>query len=280
MKRSTRKLLQFFKTIVSGIIGAVLLLILGLLLFAIVKVIYLVQQNNLLLSPYTIGIILFIFVIIGFVWGVTSFLKKNSLYKIFRWTSARFWIAAMLALLFTIIAYFIAKGTYAITLGFWQFVIMLIILYFLCYGFSAVAVHIYTAYPFTHMARRKTTFKDWLFLVLFNPIFILLYLWLFSIVAYNSMYVPCGVSIVGVDRNVNTINTASLDIVAGQKLISIDNVPIHSLQDVRDYMNSLTTTKEVIVETPSTFYYVKTYEEGSRRYMGLVLTEDICKRTN
>ena len=97
-------------------------------------------------------------------------------------------------------------------------------------------------------------------------------------VVYNSVYVPCGVSVIGIDKNVYTSNTRNLGISANERIIAIDNVKITSLQDVREYIASLESTKEVSVETTKNIYLVKTYQVDDKRYMGLLLKEQVCNR--
>jgi len=274
----TRKILNFFKAVLSGCLGAVLFFILSILVFSIVKIIFLLQNRNLFLSQYNIGAIIVAFLLVGFIFGALSYAKKNTYYKIFRLIPERFWLNGVIALVFSFIAYFLVKANYGIVLRFWPFVLLFIAFLILFYGFSAVTMHIYKAYPFTRTARRKTTFRDWILFVFLNPVFICIYLLIFGSVVYGSLFIPCGVSIVGVDRNINTANTVSLDIQQGEKLLSIDGISMNSLHDVRDYMNSLKTTKEVMVETPDRIYYVKTYADNGQRYMGLILKEDICRR--
>ena len=42
--------------------------------------------------------------------------------------------------------------------------------------------------------------------------------------------------------------------------------------------DNLETTKEVVVETDKSIYYIKTYNEGANRYMGLLLAQAYCER--
>jgi PDZ domain-containing secreted protein len=84
--------------------------------------------------------------------------------------------------------------------------------------------------------------------------------------------------VIGVDKNIYTGNTRHLGINSDDRVIAIDGVAITSLQDVKDYMNSLESTKEVNVETLNTTYFVKTYQVDGKRYMGLLLKEQICPR--
>jgi PDZ domain-containing secreted protein len=88
--------------------------------------------------------------------------------------------------------------------------------------------------------------------------------------------VPCGVSVIGIDKNAYTGNTRNLGISPDDRIIAIDGVNVVSLQEVRDYMNSLDVTKEVTVETVNKTYLVKTYQIDGKRYMGLLLKEEVC----
>jgi hypothetical protein len=155
--------------------------------------------------------------------------------------------------------------------------VFFVVTFVLFYAFSALISNIH--HHVTDKKRRHKLKKSTIALaIIFNPIFVLIYLWLFSMVVYNSVYVPCGVSVVGVDKNVYTGNTRNLDISPDDRIIAIDGHRIISLQDVRAYMNSLESTKEVQVETVNNTYLVKTYSVDGKRYMGLLLKEEACPR--
>jgi len=149
--------------------------------------------------------------------------------------------------------------------------------FILFYAFSALISNIHH-----HVAKKqhKKIKKSTIFLaIVFNPIFVLIYLWLFSMVVYNSIYVPCGVSVIGVDKNIYTGNTRNLGITPDDRIIAIDGIRIISLQDVREYLGSLQSTKEVTVDTVNKTYLVKTYKVDGNRYMGLLLKEQVCERS-
>ncbi|MFA5797210.1 MAG: hypothetical protein WC916_04200 [Candidatus Woesearchaeota archaeon] len=278
MKRSTRKFIHLSKTFLAGLIGAVLFAIIGLFAFSLLKLFYLLSQKNLLISKYTILAVFAILALVGFVYGTISFAKRNRYYDIFSMSVGRIVVTILIACVMTVIGYLLLKSQFSLALRFWPVLVIFAVFCVLLYGFSAVAVSIYNSYPFTRVARKRTHARHWILLTLLNPIFILLYFWLFGLIAYNALYAPCGVSIAGVDSNVYTANTRALGITLGEKLLTIDGVRVSSLQDVRDYMNNLRSTKEVLVETPTNIYYIKTYEENGKRYMGLLLREDTCKR--
>ena len=157
-------------------------------------------------------------------------------------------------------------------IGIRSFVGMAIVLALLMYPFCALTSTYFTIKRFKKHSKRN------FLTILFNPIFVMIYFWLFIIVAYNSVYVPCGVSIMGVDNNRFTVNTQSLDISFGEKLLKIDDAEVKSLNDVRNYINGLEMTKEVVVETEKGIYYIKTYNQGSNKFMGLLLSQAYCER--
>jgi hypothetical protein len=269
-----RKLKNFFNNIFHGLKGSAIFFMLGVMFFALWKLIYMVLSKDLLLSKYTVSAVMAAFIIVGFIYGIIAYRKKNSHYKMYTMTGKNFAINLVLTLIFTGYFWYVLRNRIIPSSTIYLFFVATFILF---YAFSALVSNIH--HHVTDKKRRKKLKKSTIFLaIIFNPIFVLIYLWLFSMVVYNSVYVPCGVSVIGVDKNVYTGNTRNLGITPDERIIAIDNVKIISLQDVRDYMNSLESTKEVTVDTVNETYLVKTYSVDGKRYMGLLLKEEACAR--
>lgn len=263
---------RFFKKVTAGLIGADVFLLIGVMVFALIKIAYILMQKDLLISKYTIGLVIAAFLLLGFIYGVRSYNKKNINNKLFRLNWINFWMTLLVSLVFSLGAYLILREGFSNDIGIRSFVSMATILAFLMYPFCALLSTYFMLKRFKNKTKRN------ILTFLFNPLFVIIYFWLFVIVLYNSVYVPCGVSIVGVDYNKYTANTKNLGITFGERMLKIDDVSINSLNDVRTYINSLETVKEVVVETENNIYYIKTYSEGNKKYIGLLLSQAYCER--
>jgi len=246
---------------------------LGVIFFALWKLIYIILAKDLLLSKYIIAATIAALIIIGFIYGMIAYNKKNHHYKVYTMTGKNFIINLTLTIIFTGYFWYVLRNKIIPSNTLYLFFCGAFILF---YAFSALISNIH--HHITKKQHKKIKKSTIFFAIVFNPIFILIYLWLFSMVVYNSVYVPCGVSVIGIDKNVYTSNTRNLGISANERIIAIDNVKITSLQDVREYIASLESTKEVSVETTKNIYLVKTYQVDDKRYMGLLLKEQVCNR--
>jgi len=267
---------KIFMAIFSGIIGAIIFFILSMIAFSVAKIVFLLSNKQMIISLYTIGAVCLAFVIVGFIYGAESYIKKNSLKDAFRLKWRGFFLNVLLTALAFILMHFVLKQNYGLVMRFIPSVGLITGLFILFYPFSCVV--------FSFKKRmKKHKIRNIFFSILLNPVFILAALWLFIIAAYGALYVPCSVTIMGVDKNPGTIpiNTLSLDISPGQKIVSIDGHKIVKLDDVRSYLNSIGTTKQVLLETEKNYYYVNTYrDQGTgKRYLGLLLRQDYCYRT-
>ena len=271
MKKTAKKIKNFLKTILSGLIGAGIFFMLSIIAFAIAKIVFLVLRRDLIISRYNIIAGILLFVIFGFAYGMSSYIKKNSYMKTMTPGWKNITIDVIISLVFTIITYIILKHRYYIMLRAKSAIVVFAFFLIVFYTFSALLVQI-SKPPRTHKHKKRNI----VLAILFNPIFIMIFLGLFIAIIYNSLYVPCGVTIVGTDKNQNTINTQRLEIKEGERIINIDSITITSLQDVRRYISSLKTTKEVILETENNIYYIRTYTEDHNRYMGLLLKQEYC----
>jgi hypothetical protein len=269
-----RKLKKIFSHLFHGLKGSAIFFMLGVIFFAFWKILYIVISKDLLLSKYTIGWVMAAFIVFGFIYGLIAYRKKNHHYKTYSMTRKNFIINLVLTLIFTGYFWYVLRNRIIPSDTLYIFFAIAFVLF---YAFSALISTIHHNIA-TKKKRKKIKKSTIFYAVVFNPIFVLLYLWLFSTVVYNSIYVPCGVSVIGVDKNVYTGNTRNLDISPDDRIVSIDNIPIHSLYDVRNYMNSLEVTKEVVVETLNNKYFIKTYQLDGKRYMGLLLKEEVCLR--
>ena len=263
---------KVLKSIYSGFVGAVQFFVIAIMVFAIVKILYLLMKKDFILSQYSLSIVVLLFLLLGFAYGVRSFHKSNKYYKMFHSKWSVFWLDVLISFVFTLAIYIILTEGLNYSISGLMFIGTFIILFVLNYGFSALVISIHN--------HKKAHFRKsrGLLAFLMNPVFVLLYFWLFSLTVYNAVYVPCGVSIAGVDNNPFTRNTMNLDIKPGEKIVSIDNVKLNSLNEVRSFIDSLESTKEVAVETENNLYYIKTYMQGNNRYMGLILKQDYCAR--
>jgi hypothetical protein len=266
---------KFLKTLGAGILGAGIFFMLSIFAFALTKIIYLIAHRDLLLSQLNILVILAVFVIVGFIYGIASFVRKNSYHKVFKIGWTNFLTTVIVAAVFTIIAFFVVKGAFGLTFSYRINAYLFLFMCIMMYVFSSLL-----AVYFVPKRQRVKGHKgrNLFFMLLFNPIFIMIYLWLFLIVVWNSMYIPCGVVITGVDKNMYTANTANLGIKPGERIMTIDDVKISSLNDVRNYINNLQSSKQVTVETDANLYYVNTYMIGRNRFMGLLLKQAYCER--
>jgi hypothetical protein len=269
------KVKNLFKSTFSGLVGSGVFLMLAIFLFAIAKIVFIIFKRDLLISKFYIMLILAIFVILGFIYGVSCFVRKNSYRKLLNLNWKNFLLNIIIAILFTLIGNWIIRSNFGMKLSPRGYILLFVVLFILNYLFSSILV----AYLAVKKKRPKQhNARNIVWIVLFNPIFIMIYVWLFLFVAYNSIYIPCGVTITGIDKNVNTANTLNLDISHGEKVVSIDGTQIASLQDVRRYLDSLTSTKEVALETTNKIYLLKTYKIDGKRFMGLLLQQDYCER--
>ncbi|MGV8086770.1 MAG: hypothetical protein ACP5N1_04010 [Candidatus Woesearchaeota archaeon] len=269
----SRKIKNFFNNIFHGIKGSAIFFMIGVMFFAFYKIIYIVISKDLLLSKYTISAVIGGLIILGFIYGVIAFRKKNHHYKMYTMTKKNFIINLVLTLIFTGYFWYVLRNRIIPSNTIYLFFIGAFILF---YAFSALISNIH--HHISKKQHKKIKKSTIFFAIVFNPIFVLIYLWLFSMVVYNSVYVPCGVSVIGIDKNVYTSNTRNLGITTDERIIAIDNINIKSLQDVRAYISSLESTKEVTVETTKNIYLIKTYQVDNRRYMGLLLKERVCVR--
>jgi len=268
------KLKKFFNSIFHGLKGSAIFFMLGVMFFALWKIIYMILSKDLLLSKYIISAIMAAFIIAGFIYGIIAYRKKNHHYKMYTMTGKNFIINLVLTLIFTGYFWYVLRNKIIPSNTIYVFFVAAFILF---YAFSALISNIH--HHVTNKRRRHKLKKSTIVLaIIFNPIFVLIYLWLFSMVVYNAVYVPCGVSVLGVDKNVYTGNTRNLGITPDERIIAIDGVNIVSLQDVREYMNSLQSTKEVTIDTVNETYLIKTYSVDGKRYMGLLLKEEACAR--
>jgi hypothetical protein len=271
---SLRGVKKFFGSIFHGLKGSAIFFMLGVMFFALWKILYMIISKDLLLSKYTVAWVMGAFIIIGFIYGIIAYKRKNQHYKLYTMTGKNFLINLVLTIIFTGYFWYILRNRVIPSNTIYIFFFVAFVLF---YAFSALISNIH--YHVINKRRRSRLKKSTIFFaIIFNPIFVLIYLWLFSMVVYNSVYVPCGVSVVGVDKNVYTGNTRNLGISPDDRIISIDDVRIISLQDVREYMNSLESTKEVKVDTVNNTYFIKTYSIDGKRYMGLLLKEQACLR--
>jgi heme/copper-type cytochrome/quinol oxidase subunit 4 len=244
-----------------------------MMFFALWKIIAVIFSRELLLSKYTIMAIIAGFVIAGFIYGIIAYSKRNHHYKIYSMTWKNFLIDILLTIIFTAYFWYVLRNRLVPSSTVFIFAIVVFILF---YAFSALISHMHSHIQKKRHKKLKTS--TIVFAILFNPIFVLIYFWIFSLVVYNSVYIPCTVSIIGIDKNPYTMGTRNLNIGANEQIVSIDGVPIHTLQDVRDYMDGLGSTKQVSVETTNQTYLIQTYQIDDRRYMGLLLQENICER--
>ncbi|HYD03231.1 MAG TPA: hypothetical protein VEC16_02935 [Alphaproteobacteria bacterium] len=256
-----------------GLKGSAIFFMFAVAFFAFWKIFRMIASKDLLLSKYTIAWIAAGFIVFGFIYGLVAFSKKNHHYKLYTMTGKNFFINLALTLTFTLYFWYVLRNKVIPSNTIYLFFFVSFVLF---YAFSALISNIHHhVSKKQHKKIKKSTIA---FAVIFNPVFVLIYLWLFSMVVYNSVYVPCGVSVVGIDKNSYTGNTRNLGIGADERIVAIDDHTINSLQDARDYMNSLESTKEVVVETNKQTYLVETYQIDGRRYLGLLLEEKICPR--
>jgi hypothetical protein len=271
---SLRGVKKFFGNIFHGLKGSAIFFMLGVMFFALWKILYMIISKDLLLSKYIIAGIMAAFIVLGFIYGLIAYKRKNHHYKIYTMTGKNFAINLILTFIFTGYFWYVLRNRIMPSNTIYIFFFVAFILF---YAFSALISNIH--HHVTDKKRRKKLKKSTIVLAIaFNPIFVLIYLWLFSIVVYNSVYVPCGVSVIGVDKNAYTGNTRNLGISPDDRVISIDDIKVVSLQDVRDFMNTLEATKEVKVDTVNNTYYIKTYSIDGKRFMGLLLKEEVCPR--
>ena len=270
---NSRKLKKFFNSILHGLKGTAIFFMLGVIFFALMKIVYMILSRDLLLSKYTIAGAIVAFMIFGFIYGVIAYRRKNHHYKIYTMSRKNFLINLVLTVIFTGYFWFVLRNKLIPSNTIYIFFVGSFILF---YAFSALIsnIHHHIKRKQHHKIKKSTIF----FAVIFNPIFVLIYLWLFSMVVYNSVYIPCGVSVIGIDKNIYTGNTRNLGMSTDDRIIAIDGHSVFSLQDVRDYMNSLESTKEVSVDTVNKTYFIKTYQMDGKRYMGLLLREEVCNR--
>jgi len=270
---ASKTIKKFFGTLFHGLKGSAIFFMIAVMLFALVKVFYIIISRDLLLSKYLITGTVAAFIVIGFIYGMIAYGKKNHHYKIYSMNKKNFVINLALTIIFTGYFWYVLKNKVVPSNTLYLFFFALFVLF---YAFSALISNIH--HHVSKNQHKKIKKSTIVFAIVFNPIFVLLYLWLFSMVVHNSVYVPCGVSVIGIDKNIYTGNTRHLGISPDDRIIAIDNVPVTSLQDVKDYMNSLDSTKEVVVDTVNATYLIKTYQIDNKRYMGLLLKEQVCLR--
>ena len=262
--------MKWLKSFGLGLVGSAVFLLVAVMLLAILKVICLVIQQDLLVSKYNIAAVIALFAIAGFIYGVKK--RKTFFSKFFGLSWASFWMAVLVSLVVSLAAYIILKDGFRTMIEPRIFIALLLLTAVLIYPFCALIASYFT------IRKTKQEKKRTFWTVAFNPVFAIISLWLFAIVAYNAVYTPCGVVINGIDKNENTASTMNLGIRQGERIVSIDSNPVMSLNDVKRYVDSLDSTKEILVETEDNIYYIKTYSKGNSRYMGLILSQAYCQR--
>lgn len=277
-KKTLKKISYFFKSLFSGIIGSAIFFLLAIMTFAITKLFFIIINRDLIISKYNMSAVFAIFLIFGFIYGINCFVKKNYFKHFFKPTWITLLIDAVLSGVIGFCIYIFLKNYIKLAIGIKEFFIIFVFFFVLNYVFSTSLVRVFEIIT---KAKKKTKFKKtaWTLAILFNPIFILGYLILFSLVIYNSIYVPCNVVILGVENNQYTAELQDLDIKQGEILISLDGNKINSLQNVKDYINSLDVTKEIQMETNKKIYFIQTYKTSDgERHLGLTLAQNICKK--
>jgi hypothetical protein len=227
----------------------------------------------LLFSVYNLGTVLAIAIILGLAYGIRSYLKKNPNFKLFKLKWNIFWTDIITSVIFGVGTYLLLKYVYGIRLTWKGTLLLFVILMVMFYAFSAV----FSTY-LEHKKKKKNHLKNVILIILFNPVFVMIYLGLFAMIIYNTYYIPCGVTIVDIDKNMYTANTANLGIIPGEKIVSIDGIEIGSLYNIKEHINSLESTKQIVVETDENIYYVRTYMKDKNRYMGLILKQEYCAK--
>ncbi len=266
MKRILKKTLTIVKGIVAGLIGTILMLILGTTIFALLQGISTLTNWELTMSGYNIIVTLVVFGILGFVYGIISFRKKNYHYKIYRPTVKNI----VLTLIVSGILTWIITIAPIITNASWKEIWAMLFLG--TYIFCSIIVYLFSLKKKDLRRVRKSTYIIGL---IFNPVFIIIFITLFNQLVFTTLYTPCGVVILGTDKNVHT-DTWNVEVLPGEHIVSIDGRAMNSLRDVRTYISDLPTTKEIQLETETNIYYLKTYMQDDERYMGLVLKQDFC----
>jgi len=74
---------------------------LGVMFFALWKIVYIVLNKDLLLSKYVIAAVMAGFIIMGFIYGTLAYKKKNQHYKTYTMTGKNFLINLVLTIIFT-----------------------------------------------------------------------------------------------------------------------------------------------------------------------------------
>ena len=92
----SRKIKNFFNNIFHGVKGSAIFFMLGVMFFAFWKLIYIILSKDLLLSKYMISAVIAALVIVGFIYGVIAYKKKNHHYKIYTMTGKNFIINLIL----------------------------------------------------------------------------------------------------------------------------------------------------------------------------------------
>jgi hypothetical protein len=264
--------MRAIKALFSGIVGASILFLLCTLIFSLIKIIYLVANKDLLISRGNIALVTVILVLIGFIYGIRSYLKGNTYTKSLALNWNNFLLDFIISAIIAFIVFIILKYIYRAALPLYALLLFFIIGIILFYPFSGFVSFLLLKQKAQHRVRNKY----WAFIL--NPVFVVIYLWLFGMILYNAVYVPCAVTILGVDKNPFTANTINLGIPYGSRLVSIDNNPIVSINEVKSYLSSMESTKEVSIETEDQIYHLKTYMVEDKRLTGLLLKQEYCAR--
>ena len=83
---NSRKVKKFFSSIFHGLKGSAIFFMLGVMFFALWKIVYIVLNKDLLLSKYVIAAVMAGFIIMGFIYGTLAYKKKNQHYKTYTMT--------------------------------------------------------------------------------------------------------------------------------------------------------------------------------------------------
>ncbi|MEM4637703.1 MAG: hypothetical protein QXK76_01585 [Candidatus Woesearchaeota archaeon] len=261
---------RFFRKLSTALGSAALFFTISIILFGIIKATYLLLKKDLFISKYTIAGTIFIFIILGIIYGIKSASKKNKYSKTISINKINFLMTLFVSITFTLGAYLIISEGFKTYISLKTLIGIFIILTVLMYPFCAIFSLI--------ISQKKTAKKNYVFLILFNPLFIVMFFLIFTTLIYNSIYVPCGVIIKGIEENKNTINTKNLEIKSGEILQKIDDKEIKSISEVKKYLENIETTKEIQIETEKNIYYIKTYEENNNKKTGLILSQAYCER--
>lgn len=232
------------------------------------------------IPPQVLDISMIFVVLLGIYSGVKSFRDKNIFYEIFRPEKNKLILNLAVSLVFVSfiisyiflniidpyagVAFVIPDAQLASPLGYGLIFALLIIAYYvLFYPFSCLLYHLYSK---RRDKKLKAGKKAFCLMILLNPLFVFVFAASYPLLGGILMTEPCGVTYHEFLPD-SAARDAGMEI--GDVIVRIDNTDIKSAEDLRDYLDSVSYDKPILIQTSEGKEYLVTprFDESENRYM-------------